>query len=179
FVKAMDADAWPLEAVYYRTEALIAAALPPAVPAPRLLGTLDDGHWVMLAFEDVDGTEPAQPWRRADLDRVAGAVQDLARAATPSPVALPGDHPRLGGWAEVAGDGQRLARLPEHSAWAAANLAELLRLEEAGLAAARGDSLVHFDLYAHNVLLTPDRVVFVDWPHARLGAPVVHLVTVL
>jgi Ser/Thr protein kinase RdoA (MazF antagonist) len=182
FVKAMDADAWPFEAVHYRTEARIAAALPPTVPAPRLLGTLDDGHWVILAFEHVDGAEPAQPWHPDDLERVAGAVQDLERAATPSPVALARDHPRLGGWADLAGDRRRLARLPEHSAWAAAHLAGLIRLEEAGLAAAQGDSLVHFDLYPHNVLLTPGRparVVFVDWPHARLGAAVVDLVTVL
>jgi thiamine kinase-like enzyme len=38
---------------------------------------------------------------------------------------------------------------------------------------------VHFDLYPHNILLTPERVVFVDWPHARLGNPIVDLVTVL
>jgi hypothetical protein len=47
------------------------------------------------------------------------------------------------------------------------------------MGAAQGDSLVHFDLYPHNVLLTSDRVVFVDWPHARLGAPVVDLITLL
>jgi hypothetical protein len=42
-----------------------------------------------------------------------------------------------------------------------------------------GDSRVHFDPYPHNVLLTRERVVFVDWPHARLGAPIVDLLIVL
>ncbi|MET8312219.1 hypothetical protein [Micromonospora sp. NPDC005173] len=77
FVKAMNAQRWPLEAVTYRTEALVAAARPAQVPAPRFLKTLDDGHWTVLAFEDIDGTTPSQPWDRASLDRVAAAVVQL------------------------------------------------------------------------------------------------------
>ncbi|MBQ1052746.1 phosphotransferase [Micromonospora sp. C51] len=42
-----------------------------------------------------------------------------------------------------------------------------------------GDSLVHCDLYPHNILLSGDRVMFVDWPHARLGAPVIDLIALL
>lgn len=179
FVKAMDADAWPEEATTHRTEALITAALPTAVPAPQFLGAFDNGHWAVLAFEDIDGTEPPQPWNPTDLGRVAAAVRQLARAGTPSPIALPHDHPRLGGWAELARDRSRLTQLSDHSRWAADNITRLIRLEEEGLAAAQGPSLVHFDLYPHNILLTPRRVLFVDWPHARLGAPVVDLVIVL
>jgi aminoglycoside phosphotransferase (APT) family kinase protein len=179
FVKAMDADAWPEEATTHRTEAVITAALPATVPTPQLLGTFDNDHWVVLAFEDIDGAEPPQPWNPADLGRVVAAVRRLARAVTPSPIALPHDHPRLGGWAELARDPSRLARLPEHSRWAADDIGRLIRLEEEGLAAAQGPSLVHFDLYPHNILLTPGAVLFVDWPHARLGAPVVDLIIVL
>ncbi len=179
FVKAMDADAWPLEAPTYRAEARVAAALPSTIPAPRLLGTLDDGRWIVLAFEDIDGAEPARPWRPADLDRVVAALDGLARVATPSPVALPRGHPRLGGWAELAGDRHLVARLPAHAPWAAEHLGLLIALEEEGLAAAQGSSLVHFDLYPHNILLAGERVVFVDWPHARLGTPVVDLVMML
>jgi aminoglycoside phosphotransferase (APT) family kinase protein len=179
FVKAMDADCRPEEATTHRTEAVIAAALPATVPAPRFLGTFDNDHWVALAFEDIDGTEPPQPWNPTDLGRVVTAVGQLARAVTPSPVALPHTHPRLGGWDDLARDPSRLTRLPDHSRWAADNIARLVRLEEKGLAAAQGPSLVHFDLYPHNILLTSRGVLFVDWPHARLGAPVVDLVIVL
>jgi Ser/Thr protein kinase RdoA (MazF antagonist) len=179
FVKAMHADTWPWEAAQHRTEALVAAALPAAVPAPQFLGMLDDDHWTVLAFEDINGTEPPQPWDHTGLDRVAAAVAQLAQAVTPSPIALPRDHPRLGGWADVARDQPSLAQLPAHSAWAADNMSLLLELEEQGILAAHGDSLVHFDLYPHNILLTPETVVFVDWPHARLGAPIVDLVMVL
>lgn len=179
FVKAIDADTWPMEAPTYRTEALVNASLPAEVPAPRLLGTSDDGHWTTLAFTDVDGAEPSQPWNRTDLDRVVAALTRLALVRPPSSVVLPRDHPRLGGWAELADDRSRRARLPTVSAWAAANLGRLVELEAEGLAAAHGDALVHFDLYPHNILLTPDRVYFVDWPHARFGAPVIDLVMVL
>ncbi len=66
--------------------------------------------------------------------------------------------------------------MPALSPWAAAHLTTLVDLEETGLAAARGDTLVHFDAYQHNILLTSDRVLFVDWPHARLGAPFLDLI---
>lgn len=179
FVKAIDADAWPHEVDAYRTEAKVGAALPVTVPAPRLLGVYDDGHWCALAFEDVDGVSPGRPWNPADIHRVVDAAADLSRTATPSPVALPAEHPRLGGWDGLAADPARVARLRRHAPWAAGDLQRLAALERDGLAAARGDSLIHGDLYPHNILLTAGRVVFVDWPHARLGAPVVDLVTFL
>jgi hypothetical protein len=31
----------------------------------------------------------------------------------------------------------------------------------------------------HNILLAPGRVLFIDWPHARLGAPIIDLLTLL
>ncbi|HEY2172929.1 MAG TPA: aminoglycoside phosphotransferase family protein [Mycobacteriales bacterium] len=179
FVKAMDAERWPVDAAYHRVEAKVSAALPATVPAPRLLGTLDDDDWVVLAFEAIDGVEPCQPWNDTDLHRVVTAIVRLGQVATPSPIALPRDHPRLGGWTEVARDDAQLAELARHSTWAMDHIAQLIRLESDGVAAARGDSLVHFDLSPHNILLTPNRVMFIDWPHARLGASAVDLIMIL
>src|SRR6266566_593421 len=112
FVKAMDADAWPGQATTHRAEASVSAALPASLPAPRLLGSFDDGHWVVLVFEYVDGAEPDLRRRPAEASLVAAALGELARKLTPSPIAAPAGHPRLGGWADVAADGDRLARLP-------------------------------------------------------------------
>src|SRR5215469_7093425 len=86
FVKAMDADEWPFQAPFHRDEARVSAALPQAVPAPRLLGSADDGHWVILAFECAEGAEPSIPWRRGQLVQVVAAAGAMSQALTPSPV---------------------------------------------------------------------------------------------
>jgi hypothetical protein len=119
FVKAIDVGAWPDQAGMYRAESSVSAALPAAVPAPRLLASRDDGHWVVLVFEYIDGPEPDLLARPAEAFRVAAALEDLARMLTPSPIELPSDHPRLGGWADLASDCDRLALLPALSPWAA------------------------------------------------------------
>jgi hypothetical protein len=178
FAKAISND-WPVEAGFHRSEAIVAAHLPGTVPAPRLWGSFDDGEWVGMVFDDIDGREPAQPCDEAELARILSALACLADGATPSPVAVARDHPRLGGWNHVARDDASVRRLPLLSHWAADHLALVLDLERDGLHAARGESLVHFDLYPHNVLLSAERVYFVDWPHARRGNPLVDLVSVL
>ncbi len=154
FVKAMDAVEWPDQATHYRAEAFVSQSLPPNVPAPKLLGWSDDGRWVALVFECIDGGEPDLRRSRSDAFRIAAALDDLATSLTPSPIHVPSDHPRLGGWADLAMDPERLARLPAAHPWAADHLGTLIELENAGLAAARGDTLVHFDAYPHNILLT-------------------------
>jgi Phosphotransferase enzyme family len=177
FVKAIDGGQWPSQVRMYRAEMQVAGALPPAAPAPRFLGSLDDGRWTILAFECIDGREPSQPWRPADLERVVRAARDLA--AVPAPSDLPADHQRLGGWTDLAASRVRRSLLAESVPWAAARLNLLIELETAGLAAARGSSLVHFDLFAHNILLTDSGVLFVDWPYARPGAVFVDVVMLL
>jgi hypothetical protein len=176
FVKAMDAVEWPDQAIWYRAEAFVSESLPSDVPAPRLLGWNDDGRWVVLVFECIDGAEPDLRRNPADAFRIAAALENLAGLVTPSPVPVPSDHPRLGGWAELAADDDRLARLPQFSPWAAEHLSFLIELEHVGLAAAHGDSLVHFDAFPHNILISGERVLLVDWPHARLGAPFLDLI---
>lgn len=150
FVKAIDAEAWPDQAVMYRAESRVSASLPLTVPAPRLLRALDDGRWVVLIFECIDGCEPDLRRNPADAFRVAADLADLARPLTPSPIAAPADHPRLGGWAELARDRERLASLRARSRSAADHLSLLITLEEVGLEEANGRALVHFDAYPHN-----------------------------
>jgi hypothetical protein len=86
FVKAVSAAQNERSPELHRREALVTAALPPAVPAPQLLGCHDDGDWVALVLSDVDGRHPSIPWRPVELDRVLAALADLAAAATPTPV---------------------------------------------------------------------------------------------
>jgi hypothetical protein len=179
FVKAVSALTAPAAAGFHRREMTIAAALAGTGLVPRLLDGYDDGAWVALAFEEIPGRLPTQPWLPDELDRVLDAVTALAAALTPAPVdptiLAP---PRLGGWRQLAEPGPRQA-LRELHPWAGCHIDELVTLEEQAKPAVAGDTLLHGDLYPFNILLTRQRVVVVDWPHAWIGAAHCDLVTLL
>ena len=168
FVKAVSADLNEQSPGLHRREARIAAALPAAVPAPRLLGLHDDGAWVALVLEDVEGRSPATPWRADELAPVLAALGDLARVPADLPD-LPTATETLGydlaGWGRVAAD------VPaDLHPWAARRLDRLCALADRGVAALTGDSLVHSDVRADNLLLRRDGTVrIVDWPWACRG----------
>lgn len=170
FVKAVGSEPNPYSPGMHRREAEVAAGLPAEAPAPRLLFAHDDGNWVALVFEDVEGHEPAVPWRPEELERVLAALTDLAEALTPAPVPAPTAAEYLaelfGGWSQLAQQGGAEGL----DLWAAARLDELARLEAGWAEASAGETLLHADVRSDNVLLTEERVVFVDWPHACLGA---------
>ncbi|MEU9478440.1 phosphotransferase [Streptomyces sp. NPDC048191] len=175
FVKAVSAEANPHSPGLHRREARNAAALPAAVPAPRLLGTYDDGTWVALVFEEVAGRQPQVPWRPDELRRVLDAVAVLGRAGTPCPIDAPpvaeGLADDFTGWRGLL-DGEAGDVRDRLGAWTAGHLADLAALEARWAEGASGDTLAHADLRADNVLLTADGgVVFVDWPHALRAAP--------
>ena len=144
--------------------------LPPDVPAPRLLGAYDDGDWVALALTDVDGRHPQAPWNPAELDRVLAAMTDLSLSLTPSPITDVGtvwstQTTELTAWPRIA------AAPPEDlDSWAVRHLDRLVSAAAGTEEAVRGDTLVHLDVRADNLLLTDDAVIFVDWPWACLGA---------
>ncbi|MGW3241232.1 aminoglycoside phosphotransferase family protein [Streptomyces sp. NPDC001070] len=180
FVKAVSPAQNPDSPHIHRAEARIAADLPEDVPAPRLLHSFEQDDWVVLAFEDVPGRTPADPWDTEELRRVMDALADLAARLTPSPVAAPPAAERLaasfGCWAELAaGRDAGTDDLRGLDPWAAAHLDELAALESGWPQALTGSTLAHSDLRADNVLLTGDgpagRVVFVDWPWACTSTP--------
>jgi Phosphotransferase enzyme family len=205
FVKAVCGSSNPDSPAIHRREARVAAALPAGVPAPALRWSWDDGEWIVLAFDDVDGRAPELPWRAGELKRVLDALYELATLLTPSPIALEPAGESLarlfGRWHRIAdlSDGSRPdgsrpdgnepdgnepdgnepdgnepdgnepdgnekadeGRLP---IGIRNRLDELVELESRWPDAVRGDTLVHLDVRADNLLLTPDRVLVVDWP---------------
>ena len=54
-------------------------------------------------------------------------------------------------------------------AWCLQNLSRLAALEAEAPLLAEGNTLLHFDIRADNLLIARDRVYVVDWPWARLG----------
>lgn len=177
FVKAVGSEPNAVAPTLHRREATIAAALPMSAPTPGLLWSYDDGDWVALVFEDVDGRHPATPWRADELDRVLDALVALSATLTPSPlptgiVASVATSPLVcgGWWGDI-----RDERPDTLDAWSRRHLDALAELEATAPEAATGDTLLHLDLRADNLLLTPGRVLVVDWPHARVGAAWVDL----
>jgi aminoglycoside phosphotransferase (APT) family kinase protein len=170
FVKAVSEAANPDTPIMHRREARIVAALPASAPVPRLLWTYDENGWVALAYEDVDGRHPGAPWTDADLLLVIDALKKMSSDLTPSPIATEVtasgafEH-GINGWriAVVRGE-QRL------DPWCVKHLARLADLESRAPAAAAGETLLHFDTRADNILIAGDRVFVLDWPSARTGA---------
>ncbi|WP_223840502.1 aminoglycoside phosphotransferase family protein [Saccharopolyspora pogona] len=173
FVKAINADRNPQAPGLYRREIEIATALPPTVPAPRLRWSHDDGDWVVLVFECVAGRQPDEPWRLEQLQLVLAALGGMAAELTPSPIiTVPTIAEDLSGnfrsWRRLAGGDAQAALLDADTR---AELDVFAELESGWDAAAAGKTLLHADLRADNLLITPDgEVVVVDWPYAVTGA---------
>jgi hypothetical protein len=180
FVKAVSPAPNTEAPTIYRREGRIVAAMPPSAPVPRLLWTLDDDPdgWVVLAFEDLEGRQPAVPWIESELDVVLESMAALAADLTPSPLPSPlvGDAAEAFGGADPSWGPLVTAPDPALDAWSARHLVGLAALEASAGEAARGDTLLHFDVRADNLLLTADGVRFVDWPHAHVGQAFVDLV---
>jgi hypothetical protein len=174
FVKAVGAELNPQSPDMHRREVVVSAALPLSPRFPCLLDSYDDGDWVALAFDAVDGRPPRHPWEAGELILVTEALSSLHRELTPSPLPLLtrlADYARhlFGGWADLSAMDAPPAGLDR---WARSHLDRLAELESDWPAACEGPTLVHGDVRADNVLLAADGVVFVDWPHAAVGTSV-------
>ncbi len=142
---------------------------------PRLILSHDEGEggWIVLVFEDVEGRNPVVPWRSSELDQILDTLASLSELLTPSPLP-PGLVGVVSDWEVICGwHWRKLAeeRPASIDAWSARHLDTLAGLEAEAPAAATGNTLLHLELRADNLLLTPeDRVLVVDWPLARVGA---------
>jgi aminoglycoside phosphotransferase (APT) family kinase protein len=170
FVKAVNPGLNERSAELHRREARVTASLPAGVPAPRLLGVHDDGDWVALVLEDIEGCRPVTPWQTQQLVAVLGALSTLAKHdLAPALTALPETGADL---AEDLRGWQRIARDPPDGLdpWARAHLPTLVGLAERAPMVLTGNSLVHTDIRSDNLLVRPDgTVVVVDWPWATRG----------
>jgi len=106
-----------------------------------------------------------------EIDAAVTALAELAAAVTPSPVpgapaAVDAVADDFAGWHKIAADPPA-----DLDPWLAERLDDLRAAADRGLAAlATGDTLVHFDIRADNMLIRPDgRVVIVDWPWGCVG----------
>jgi hypothetical protein len=170
FVKAVGTALNPDTPDFLRAEITVLDALPNSPLRPGLLATYDDGDWVVLLLEEIDGHCPTLPWRSDDLRRVQTALEQLAATHTPNP--WTDAQPVRDRLAAMFANWEYLAReapdaIPE---WAARRVDALIDLSALATAAvAGGDTLVHLDVRSDNILITDERVVFVDWNWCGTG----------
>lgn len=159
----------------HRREAAISARLPRAVPSPALIGAVDDGEWIALVLEDIEGRHPSTPWQARELAAVLDALQQVTSVDLPAdlPVTDLADvlaRDALARWRVVTPDA--IPALPGGlDAWVRTRLDALTDAAAQAVEDVRGDRLVHYDVRADNILVRPDgAVVLVDWPWGARGA---------
>ena len=181
FLKAAGTALNPLSPALHRREGVMLGVLPTSVPAPRLLGVVDDGDWVALAIEWIEGRMPAAT-DRGDVARLLGVLERMADVTggndLPGVADFADVHRGLGGhWIRLAADPH-----PGLDEWSLRHLERLAALDALAPAATAGTNLVHVDTRTDNVVLAAsgrDDDVLVDWPGAARGAPWIDLVGLL
>lgn len=171
FAKAARSDTPTAE--QHRREAAVTAALPAGAATSRLLDGGEIGDHVVLLLADVEGAMPHHPWAAADLAATHATLDALAGLLSPPPPAPVGPvagelRADLAAWSRLAD--QRTAATP---GWVGRNLGRLVELC-AGPAEDLfdGDTLLHLDIRADNLLLTAESstgVVVLDWAWAAIG----------
>jgi aminoglycoside phosphotransferase (APT) family kinase protein len=124
----------------------------------------------VLVLDDLDARHADLTPGSPDVPRVVSTIASLGDVLTPCPA---GDTPAaevdlaefVHGWHELAEAPP--ADLPE---WERRHLEDLADLESGWLAAAAGDTLVHGDVNASNLLVSNAGVYLIDWAQPARGA---------
>jgi hypothetical protein len=126
----------------------------------------ETGDLPMLALEDLSHGHWPEPYP-ADVSGLEAALAELRGLAIPGGLALE----RLDPPGPERADGlvaDAVSAAPVLADWVSRHN-EAIRTALGG--GGVGEALVHTDLWYPNVCFLPDRVVFVDWSHARIGSP--------
>lgn len=171
FVKAVSSAQNERTPSLHRAEAHVLRNLPPTPLIPPLIGIFDDGDWVAIVSEDIDGTTPVVPWNAGDIDAAMAALTSIEQTLTPNPV--PDLPPVQAAHASVFSGWERImaAPPPELDPVQRAHLDELASLAAFGLRSLDGSNLVHSDIRADNLIRRPGgTMTVIDWPWACVGA---------
>ncbi len=185
FLKAVGAELNPDSPALYRREVLALGLLGSHPLWAGLLASYDDGGWVALLLEDIEGGHPDLA-DDGTMARLLDATDDLGRVMAervpdpPAPATGPADVTPLyragpvdlgsvfAGWLRSV---DHVAELPPDLAppWLRERAPDL-RDGVAALATAPADRAVHWDVRIDNLLQRPTgEIVFVDWGAFGVG----------
>ena len=170
FIKAVSGDPNPQTPALFRHEVAVLGRLPAVSYRPAVLATYDDGEWVALLLDDVEGRHPDLDVSR-ELDAVREVVRDQSLTLTASDIGVatedvPGRIFRWHRSISLAEDSMRVG-LPEW--WVREELSVMARI--ASLAERVGnEAWCHFDVRDDNLLVRADgRAVVLDWGMSCAG----------
>jgi serine/threonine protein kinase len=176
FVKAVGTELNPDTPNLFRREVLTLGLLGSHPLWADLLDSYDDGDWVALLLEDVEGehpdlTEDAVMSRLLDSTDQLGSVMQQRVPEPPHP------DPVNGGLNDMALTYSRLVEGLEHATEISELLPPWVPSTAPGLVAAvqrlavkPGRHLVHWDIRDDNLLLRPSgEIVFLDWGMSGVG----------
>jgi hypothetical protein len=132
---------------------------------PRCIGAIDDELPVLLLEDLTEGHWP-EPYP-SDLSPLEATLQDLREMPIPADLDLPEFEGPSDDVCSGLVDHAREAA-PGLESWLAPHVDVIIELAESPSAAG---ALVHSDLWYPNLCFLEDRVVIVDWSHARIGSP--------
>lgn len=171
FLKAGHPSLNPESATLLRSELRTLRGMPSGLPIAGLIDALDEGPdgWVALALAHVDGRQAPLPWTDTTIASALESLAELRDALTPAPAAeWESAADVLGG---MFGCWRQLTDAADLDPWLIRRHRALTAMAEAAPAEASGDTLLHLDLRADNLMLRTDgRLIVVDWAWAVRGA---------
>lgn len=131
---------------------------------PRRLGTIREPRPALI-LEDLSHGHWPEPYPE-DLSLLEDALAAIRRTQIPSELDLPTlEGPRDDMYTTLVANTADAA--PMLAGWVEHHADTIV----AAATHAAGDVLVHGDLWYSNLCFLPDRIVIVDWSHARRGSP--------
>lgn len=170
FLKAVSTELNPQTPELFRHELAVLSTLQQAEYRASLLATYDDGDWVALLLQDIEGRHPDLS-SAEDYARVNDALHRQAQELTPSPYPAAAHFSSniqkwVGRWrTDLSQDPAQY--LPP---WASLHFDDLVTKLTTLPDRFVGETLCHLDAREDNLLVRSDgTVVIVDWGMARTG----------
>jgi aminoglycoside phosphotransferase (APT) family kinase protein len=174
FIKSSSSSISKPSADVNRREIKHTRALQDNSRVPKLLHSFEKGDWVSLICEVVEGRHPQLPWVDEELDLVLSELTELSASLSPCPSpelfsTLESGQETFSGWSHFSKERELLQALKDP--WIERKIDTLVRLEGSWTEAAQGNCLIHTEIRADQIPITYDKAIFLDWPHAKIGAP--------